>query len=225
MTFTGCDLDERSTLYFDEFLISPPPDNLMIMKSLTHLNLSNNNIPDKGAVSVAYLLDVTCGSMLTFLNLNSNRISDTGAKALAGQLRGNHMLATLDLGYNLIGSTGGVALAEAFEETMEEVKTNTFLQSIGMDDGRAPAKVEKHGNKFLVTLSLASNRVGAPGALAFGRILDKAVISTKALSSLDLSCNNIGDVGGRAMQQLAEQRTIGNLVLHGACTPRERKKS
>ena len=82
-------------------------------------------------------------------------------------LKGNKMLHTLELGHNLIGADGGVALAQ------------------GLDD-----------NKFLVCLELQSNRIGAEGALEFARVLDADNIGKTGLSTLNIASNNIGDVGG-----------------------------
>ncbi|GMH96822.1 hypothetical protein TrVE_jg14084 [Triparma verrucosa] len=184
LTFTNCSLDDRAIRYFDEVLITPPPDNGMICKSLSIINLSNNKIGDRGAAALSYLLG--SDSLLSKLHLNNNRIGDKGAKALAEKIKGNRMLHTLSLGYNLIGIEGGVALAKGLEK-----------------------------NKFLVCLELQSNSIGAAGALEFARVLDKEVIGKTGLSTLNLSCNNIGDVGGAKMQVLAEQKIVGNLIING----------
>ncbi|GMH71154.1 hypothetical protein TrLO_g13275 [Triparma laevis f. longispina] len=187
LTFTNCSLDDRAIRYFDEVLISPLPDNFMICKSLSVINLENNKIGDRGAAALAYLLG--SDSLLSKLLLNRNRIGDKGAKALAEKLKGNRMLHTLALGYNLVGVDGGVALAKGIEK-----------------------------NIHLVCLELQSNAIGAAGALEFGRVLDKAVVEKtgkKGLSTLNLSCNNIGDVGGVVMQSLAEQKIVGNLIING----------
>ena len=57
--------------FFDEVLVSPPPDNEILMKSLTLLDLQNNKIGDRGAVSLSYLLGG--GSLLSKMFLSSNR--------------------------------------------------------------------------------------------------------------------------------------------------------
>ena len=92
----------------------------------------------------------------------------------------------MELGHNIIGSDGGVALAKGLEE-----------------------------NKFLVCLELQNNSIGAEGALEFARVLDKEKIGKTGLSTLNIACNNIGDVGGSMMQIIAEQKIIGNLIING----------
>eukprot|EP00518_Triparma_eleuthera_P015329 CAMPEP_0197566338 /NCGR_PEP_ID=MMETSP1320-20131121/33685_1 /TAXON_ID=91990 /ORGANISM="Bolidomonas sp., Strain RCC2347" /LENGTH=457 /DNA_ID=CAMNT_0043128427 /DNA_START=77 /DNA_END=1447 /DNA_ORIENTATION=+ len=184
MSFVNCDLDDRSMRFFDEVLVSPPPDNEILMKSLTLLDLHNNKIGDRGAVSLSYLLGA--GSLLSKLLLSSNRIGNLGAKALGAMLKDNKMLHTLELGHNIIGAEGGIALAQGLDE-----------------------------NKFLVCLELQSNRIGAEGALEFARVLDEDNIGKTGLSTLNIACNSIGDVGGSKMQAIAEQKIIGNLIING----------
>jgi hypothetical protein len=215
LKFTSCDLDDACVRHFSSLAISPPPSDLMLLTDLHSLDLSDNRIGDGGAVALGYLLDTSKKSKLTNLVLRNNRVGDRGAAALADRLRTNQQLDLLDLAHNKIGFKGGVSLANAFHETVEEKVQNAWLASVGLDDAANEPEIKKEGNKYLTQLYLGNNQIGAPGALAFGRVLDEAAISTTALATLDVSNNNIGNVGGRAMQKLAEQRTVGNLVVHG----------
>ena len=125
-------------------------------------------------------------SFITKLFLSENRIADKGACAIAEHLKENKLLHTLELGCNLIGPKGGVALARALKE-----------------------------NSQLVVLNLKSNRIGAAGAIELAISLHKSNNAKTSLSTLDISCNNIGDVGGARMQEIAEQDIVGNIILHG----------
>ena len=87
ITFTSCELQDRAVQFVSEVIISPPPDDKCLLKSLTLLDLSVNKIADSGAVALSYLLRPSAGSLLTVLNLRDNRIGDRGAQVRATRKR------------------------------------------------------------------------------------------------------------------------------------------
>ncbi|CAI9580765.1 unnamed protein product [Staurois parvus] len=78
--------------------------------SLVHLDLSHNQISDRGARAVGKLLNQ---SQLQILNLCNNNVGPHGAKAIAHALSKNCTLNTLNLRLNHIGDEGGQALSNA----------------------------------------------------------------------------------------------------------------
>jgi len=111
--FTSCALDGRCGEYFGEFLCSDPPE-VPLCRNLAVINLQDNQIGDRGAVGLSYLLHPE--GRLIRLHLGKNRIGDRGAVALANMLLKNKTLHTLDLGHNIIGADGGIALASMLRE-------------------------------------------------------------------------------------------------------------
>ncbi len=81
--------------------------------ALRQLDVSNNDVRDDGATSLAAGLAMNC--VLHTLALRSNNIGVAGAAALGGMLEVNGSLRSLSLTFNLLGAAGMQALAEAFE--------------------------------------------------------------------------------------------------------------
>ena len=79
--------------------------------TLTELNISGNNLGNRGASALAGALHVN--SALTKLGLSLNGIDDDGAAALGAALRVNRTLTCLHLGRNRVGTAGAAALGEA----------------------------------------------------------------------------------------------------------------
>ena len=77
---------------------------LMTNTTLTHIDLSSNNIDSIGAEALANVLYTN--TTLLVLNLCFNRISDEGAKALSLALNNNASLLELNLNNNNIGYNG-----------------------------------------------------------------------------------------------------------------------
>ena len=93
---------------------------------VTHINLWDNGIGDRGAMALAELIiaatDRTSSSSCSSsspppyqwrLNLRNNSIRNTGALALAEALEGNTTLTELDLSHNPISGRGVAALKRA----------------------------------------------------------------------------------------------------------------
>ena len=82
--------------------------------TLTSLDLSWNEIGDKGATSMAAALEKN--STLTSLDLSENEIGHIGAASLAAALQKNSTLTSMSLRGNDIGDEGVASLAAALEK-------------------------------------------------------------------------------------------------------------
>ncbi len=71
--------------------------------AIKSLNLSNNNISDRGADWLAWAL--ADNVHITSINLSSNNISELGGKKLKQLLEKNHAILELDLSYNNVPSS------------------------------------------------------------------------------------------------------------------------
>jgi len=80
---------------------------------LRALDLRNNALGTKGAVTIASELGVPGGRGLERLHLGGNNIGDDGATALAEMLKTNDLLRELDLPFNRIGNVGATVLSNA----------------------------------------------------------------------------------------------------------------
>eukprot|EP00520_Triparma_pacifica_P012597 CAMPEP_0118655190 /NCGR_PEP_ID=MMETSP0785-20121206/12790_1 /TAXON_ID=91992 /ORGANISM="Bolidomonas pacifica, Strain CCMP 1866" /LENGTH=379 /DNA_ID=CAMNT_0006547899 /DNA_START=169 /DNA_END=1305 /DNA_ORIENTATION=- len=182
LSFVDCSLDDRGARYFDELWVSPPPDDKMLMRRLTTLNLQSNKIGDKGAIALSYLLAPT--SNLTKLFLSRNRIGDRGASALGNKLKKNKMLHTLALGFNLIGPNGGVKIANALVENKYLVVLELQSNRIGAAGASELAKVldkEVIGKSALSTLDISCNNIGDVGGAKMQELSEQAIVGNIVL--------------------------------------------
>ncbi|AZL16109.1 leucine-rich repeat domain-containing protein [Rickettsiales endosymbiont of Stachyamoeba lipophora] len=159
-----------------------------IANHITVLELASCGIKAEGAKTIAGYLKTN--TTLTSLNLGYNDIGTAGAIAIADTLNTNKTLASLDLKYNDIGAAGAKDLADT-------LKTNTTLASLDLelngikDAGAKDLASALKVNKSLASLNLELNSVRDAGA----KDLADALETNTALTSLNLAYNNI-KVGG-----------------------------
>ena len=191
---------------------------------LSSLNLGENHIDDRGAVSLADALrDSRC---LTELQLRDNGITDVGASALAGGLSARFApLAALDLSQNggisaqsavhfahalsaspppplaalslggcALGDAGARVLADALPAAFALKALSLYGNGIGDEGAAALAGALRRGSR-LEALSLFGNSVACAGAAAFA----DALCDAKALRSLDLFDNDVAFAGASAL--------------------------
>eukprot|EP01052_Picozoa_sp_SAG31_P004747 SAG31_NODE_200_length_20519_cov_57.688833_10_plen_222_part_00 len=144
----------------------------------------------------AALADASCA--LKNLDLGSNRIGRGGCRAICRALSGNRqsVLAVLSIANNGIEEYGAMEFSTAIQNGLPALTDlNIAMNKIG-DRGAvalAAALLDKPG--MLQSLNLRNNFVGDDGAKKFANLL----VRRQVLISLDLSCNNIGFAGGKAL--------------------------
>ncbi|KAJ3190767.1 T-complex-associated testis-expressed protein 1 [Irineochytrium annulatum] len=139
---------------------------LLDNKTLEHLDVSHNKIGDPGARGLSKLL-LSPHTALTTLSLANNRITRLGAQSLSRSLAVNTVLLDLNLRMNQLGDHGGAALCA------------------GLGKGLATSKLR--------TLDLSSNGLGSETVAMLCALLRR---NGKALTSLDVSCNRLGNCPG-----------------------------
>lgn len=187
LTFTDCALTERCGQLLSEHLCSPPPE-APLCKNLAILDLSNNQLSDRGAIGVSYLLHPP-ESRLVRLSLSKNRISSDGAAAIAAALTDNKFLHSLDFSYNLISANGGIALATLLSR-------NKYISSLLLAHNRIGSaaalkfyEVLSHEDfKSMSTLDISNNNIGDAGGAAMQKLADEK----KNVGTLIICGNKIG---------------------------------
>ena len=87
---------------------------------LEELSLSDNNLTDQLVVDLTEAMTRTSLPLKT-LNLSRNQVGDRGAVALAEFLGGHYHLREVRVGWNRIGWRGGIALADGLKENLKIV--------------------------------------------------------------------------------------------------------
>ena len=124
---------------------------LSVNSSLTHLDLSGNNIHGSEAASLSQVFVV---NSLTSLDLSRNTVGDSGAASLSQALAVNSSLTNLDLSQNSIGVSGAVSLSRALAVNSSLTNVNLRANSIG-DSGAASLSQALAVNSSLTNLGLS----------------------------------------------------------------------
>jgi hypothetical protein len=170
--------------------------------------------------AIAYV--ITNNPACTTLELRSQGLDDADVICLCEALAQNDHIESLDLHSNAIGVKGAIELAQLTRITSLDVGDNF----IGTDGAKALAE-----NTILRSLDVSFNEIGEEGAAAFAdnstlRILSvfgnslgyagcndgaRKLSYNKALTSLDIGGNNIGDVGAGYFAD--NNRTLKSLMV------------
>lgn len=207
--------------------IKPLADTLLEKTSLTHLDLTNNQIGDEGARALARaLMGISQG-----FDLNAVRSEDIQAlidptgvdETVPGDssfhsispeeagvsIRINTTLTNLNLSSNQIGDAGARALARALRDNTTLTNLNLSSNLFTIEAIEALAVIINI--KPLRILDLSHNKINAQGI----NPLACAIRENKTLFELDLGCNPIGH---ECIEFLAEaltiNRTLKNLSLY-----------
>ena len=136
------------------------------------------------------------------LSLASNELLDDGAAAVAAMLaRKTCSLQHLDLESNGILGPGGIALSEAIGRNTSLTTLKLSENSCGVPPAAKALAAGLVANKSLRHLELRWWSLSGGSLAALGR----AVGAHPALEVLDLSFNDVGDAGARAMAAALEQ--------------------
>jgi Ran GTPase-activating protein (RanGAP) involved in mRNA processing and transport len=198
---------------------------------VTSVSLSAKQISaDAFAALGAYL----AATKVTSLSVNNTGIKVEGATALVASLEGTNITS-----FKLVGKEMGADLLKALGEGLAATEvTSVDLSSneIGPDGADALGKALERGN--VIFLNLDKNKIGHDGAAALGKHLPQTNISSLSLyandikaqgavalvkgllkgggakvTSLDLSCNEIGPDGAAGLGPILGGTNIASLSL------------
>ncbi|XP_075454946.1 dynein regulatory complex subunit 5 isoform X2 [Ascaphus truei] len=124
--------------------------------ALVHLDLSHNQISDRGARAVGKLLN---RSRLQTLNLCNNHVRPHGAQAIAHALTKNTTLTCLNLRLNQIGDEGGLALCHALLQNANLMTLYLGSNELSEPTATVLSQVLSH-NTTLRSIYLSCNRIG-----------------------------------------------------------------
>ena len=180
---------------------------LQFNRTLTHLNLDSSIILDGGAVCLGAALLSNCS--LTHLSLAENWIADFGAEAFAEALQLNCGLSYLDLSQNWISNRGVIALAKALEQGPGLV-SNATLTYLDLHQPLACGAIRTWPFVDSDCYDAPLELIGESGASALAR----ALRTNCSLTYLDLEDNAISDSGSAAIgNALKSNRNLTHLYL------------
>ncbi|XP_072175592.1 uncharacterized protein [Diadema setosum] len=117
---------------------------------LTHLDLGDTKMTNKGAVEVSELLKQPTN--ITNINLSDNSIGRIGCKALAAGIRCNTSLRTLSIEYAALGDSGCREIIEAVRDHPALQELNLEGNDITDESARAILQLVKD-NSILTTIN------------------------------------------------------------------------
>uniref|UniRef100_A0A8C5HPG3 T-complex-associated-testis-expressed 1 n=1 Tax=Gouania willdenowi TaxID=441366 RepID=A0A8C5HPG3_GOUWI len=189
--------------------------------SLRELDLAYNVIGDSGARAICKLL-LSTNSKLETLNLCFNKITCQGAKPIAHALSKNSTLLSINMRLNHLGDEGGQAFGKALlkNKTLlelnlgstgltsptaltlsEALEQNTTLRKINLSCNKLGEGGQAFGKTLLNNKTLLELDLGATGlTTSTASPLSDALEHNTTLRKINLSCNKLGQVGGKALE-------------------------
>ncbi|CAF3949812.1 unnamed protein product, partial [Rotaria sordida] len=170
-------------------------------ETVTTLNISGNNIKDKG---VEYLADILrCNKTLTTLSLSDCGLEASCTQRLADALRTNNTLTKLVLGRSKIGIAGAKYIAAA-------LRNNKTLKQFELSGNHGDCvaigvTVQFRNDRTLTTLDLRQNQIESTSV----KYIADIIRTTTSLTTLDLDFNTIRDDG---VKYLADALQINEIL-------------
>lgn len=157
-----------------------------------------NRLENEGAKALSAIF----GEIKTLqeITIPQNGIYHPGMKALAQALKKNVNMQVINFNDNTITSKGAEPLAEAFYaiENLREINLgDCLLKDLG---GQILSEVLADSHADLEILNLSGNEIGAD----VGMIIAQAMTSKDCLRQLVLDCNQFGEEGCAAIQDIME---------------------
>ena len=177
--------------------------------TLKCLALPSNSIMDSGALAFADALQKN--STLAQLDLSFNGIGDLGTEAICKVLQANHVMTHLSLGGNTIGDSGAEAFAGALQSPAIQLSLVNLewckITSLGVEALAGALQT----NRSLKCLSLKCSDISCSATA-----LAEALRLNRTLTHLDLSGNNISDLGTEVIcKALQSNHVMTHLILGG----------
>ena len=168
---------------------------------LLDLNLSGNLIDDTDCKHVGSALLTNEG--LTSLNLSYNKIGDIGCAEVAAALK-LHKLSFLDLSYNSIMPAGGTSLGEMLRSNTTLITLNLGNNNIGDTGGHDLFDSLTTPLYETEEVMMAKARVYEQG----GSIDDIGEVFNTTLTSLNVSCNDLGQTAAERLTQVLSANVV-----------------
>jgi len=171
--------------------------------SIERLSFSENNVGNDVAGAFARAIGDST-STVTRVSMAHNCLRSTGVSRLAGAMKENKVLVSMDLSRNPMGSKGLLHLSEA-------LKANNCLRELILDccgidaEGCKGLAEALKINKTLVKLDLADNNLLTDGLVA----LAEGIKENKGVRELNLT--NTG-VGVKASERLADALIVNKVL-------------
>lgn len=178
--------------------------------ALTHVQLKNAAITDKGAAILGKALETA--DFLEVLNLEGNSIADAATFVIAEALLVNTVLKTLDLSRNPLSDSSAAAIADSLKVAESTSLAELVLShNTGLGDATAARLAYAlQNNNVLTSIVLIGNRVTERGV----RFLNTALEVNTALQTLEIDGSLVEDY---AFAPWAELRSTLRARRHGEC--------
>ena len=191
-------------------------DNNLTEASLSHLTdiinylqpnclqLSDNHVHFAGLKQIFVTMTKISTVKELCVEMNDIKMNGITITALDKELVSHFMssLSELFIGRNGLYDEGAELLSEGLVNTSSLKILNIWNGNIHTKGAKALACALSK-NTSLEQLSLSSNGIGDDGAVAFANVL---MNNNKTLTVLDVTQNNIGPTGGRALEDMAVAR-------------------
>lgn len=193
LDISGCCIKEINSAIIDHLNRS----NSIININLSLINLSNITSPQNMDNEVAFLI---CSIILRCLQLkkiiiSKNKLNDHGSSMICKvliRINVEQNLEVLDLSENCIGSYGFIDLSKLFEKCVELQHLN--LSGNNLQNGALSCIIKALSCATkLQSLNLSNTKINSDSAIHFSKVIKSKIF--RSLLILDLSNNNIGDLG------------------------------
>jgi len=181
---------------------------LPLHDSLENVAIEDASLGDRELELLAAGLEKT---NLKTLRLGRNKLTAAGAASLVKILASNEQLSELHLESNQLGDAGIAVLAEGASKHKTLRVLNLADNQISAAGVAKFAAIQGSAENLIASLLFAKNKIGDDAAQPIVQLC-----SAKAISVVDLSGNQIGDAGARALAQgLANNDNVEQLNLSG----------
>ena len=161
---------------------------ILLKTTLTHLDLSGNDLTLKGTTLLQSILKDS--PFLYHMNISGNQLNHESALLLCEGLQFNRSLRELDLSQNELGPQGMAIFAGALKALPFLEKLYLGGNNLG-DKGAESISLVIEYNTVLSVLDIQSNQIDSVGASYLARALKKNM----TLQSLNVGFNPLGDKG------------------------------
>ncbi len=162
------------------------------LRALTTLWISDNELGDLGATTVARFLLHHGGRTLEELQMDQNGIKEAGALELAKGLTGSYALLSIHVNKNQFGPCGTAALFDALATVSTKPITDIDFSRCGAGDYGAEAVGRLIMRRSCRYVNLDDNSIKVRGAKA---IADSIGSSAAMVLQLQMLKNTLGDEG------------------------------